>query len=110
MICCFSGLYSCHQQDQMEIKLIDSKGFDEVVGDKVVKLFTLKNANGLKAQITNYGGRVVTLYVPDKSGRRDDIVLGFDDLRQYQTSKEKYFGSLIGRYGNRIGRATFNLD
>lgn len=74
-----------------------------------MKLFTINNKNGLKAQITNYGARVVSLSVPDRNGRFDDIVLGYDSLEAYLDSNEKYYGATIGRYGNRIGQAKFSI-
>ncbi|MCI0498768.1 MAG: galactose mutarotase [Planctomycetales bacterium] len=72
-------------------------------------IYTLTNANGLQAKITNYGGIIVSLLVPDRDGRLDDIVLGFDTLGDYEL-KSPYFGCIIGRYGNRIGNARFALD
>jgi aldose 1-epimerase len=72
-------------------------------------LFTLTNANGVSATITTYGGRVVSLMVPDKKGTFGDVVLGFDTLDGY-LAENPYFGALIGRYGNRIGKAQFTLD
>jgi aldose 1-epimerase len=63
----------------------------------------------MQVAITNYGGRVVKLIVPDRNGKMDDIVLGFDDLAGY-LGNNPYFGALIGRYGNRIGGAKFTLD
>ena len=74
-----------------------------------MQLFTIINNNGLNAQITNYGGRVVNLFTPDKTGCFEDIVLGYESLSAYLTSNEKYFGALIGRYGNRIGQAKFSI-
>lgn len=75
-----------------------------------MELFTLENKNGLKACITNYGGRVVNLFVPDRNGNFDDVVLGYDNLSEYLTSNEKYYGATIGRYGNRIGKAQFTIS
>ncbi|HAZ04283.1 MAG TPA: galactose-1-epimerase [Marinilabiliales bacterium] len=74
-----------------------------------MQLFTIENKNGIKACITNYGGRVVSLFVPDKEGRSKDIVLGYDNLSDYLSSNEKYYGAIIGRYGNRIGKAQFSI-
>lgn len=74
-----------------------------------MKLFTIKNKNGIEATVASYGGRVVQLHVPDRNGNSQDIVLGYDTLDGYLHSNEKYFGALIGRYGNRIGGAKFNL-
>lgn len=79
------------------------------VDGKSVSLYTLKNKNGLEAQITNYGGIVVSLKVPDRQGNFADIVLGYDSLASY-IKATPYFGALIGRYGNRIGKARFTLN
>lgn len=73
-----------------------------------IHLFTLRNANGIEASITNYGGRLVTLKTPDRDGRFADIVLGFDTLDGY-LNKNPYFGALVGRYANRIANAEFTL-
>lgn len=74
-----------------------------------MELYTLTNSNGVETSITNYGGRVVTLKVPDRAGKFADVVLGFDSLDPY-LGNSPYFGALIGRYGNRIGKARFTLD
>jgi aldose 1-epimerase len=73
-----------------------------------VDLYTLRNANGIEATITNYGGRIVTLKTPDRHGRFEDIVLGFDSLDGY-LAKNPYFGALVGRYANRIANAEFTI-
>jgi aldose 1-epimerase len=74
-----------------------------------VDLYTLTNANGCEAKITNYGGIVVALHVPDREGNLSDVVPGFDSFEPY-LGDHPYFGALIGRYGNRIGKARFTLD
>lgn len=74
-----------------------------------MQLFTIENSNGIKVIITNYGGRIVSLYVPDKNGRFEDIVLGYEKPSDYPKSNEKYFGATIGRYGNRIGKGRFAI-
>ena len=76
---------------------------------KKVMLYTLTNKNGLTAKITNYGGIVTELWVPDKNGKLGDIVLGYDKLDDY-IKATPYFGCLVGRYGNRIGAGKFTLD
>src|SRR5437867_2911500 len=73
-----------------------------------VSLFVLKNHNGIEADITNYGGIVTALHVPDRDGKDADIVLGFDRLDRYLAGSP-YFGATIGRYGNRIAKGTFKL-
>lgn len=75
-----------------------------------VQIYTLTNRNGCEARITNYGGIVVSLKVPDRDGHLDDVVLGHDKLDGYQAHPQPYFGALIGRYGNRIAKGKFTLD
>ncbi len=82
--------------------------FGETDGKKV-SLFTLTNKNGIQVKITNYGGTITSWVTPDKNGNNADVVLGFNNLEGYLT-RSPYFGSLIGRYGNRIGDAQFTLD
>lgn len=72
-------------------------------------LYVLTNANKMSVGITNFGGRVVILQVPDREGMLEDIVLGYDSLKQYLTGN-LYFGALIGRYGNRIAKGQFTLE
>lgn len=71
--------------------------------------FTLTNPHGVSAKITNYGGIVMALYVPDRSGQLDDIVLGFETPEEY-LNPHPYFGALIGRFGNRIAQGKFTLN
>lgn len=78
--------------------------------DKVVKLYTIKNDDGVSATFTNFGQRLITLMVPDKNGNLGDIVLGFNTLEEYKNAAENYFGSTIGRYGNRIAKGKFSID
>jgi aldose 1-epimerase len=84
--------------------------FHEVIDGKNVDLYVIKNQNNMQAAITNYGGRLVSLLVPDKDGNLKDVVIGFDSAVQYKKSTEPYFGATIGRYGNRIAKGKFTLD
>ncbi len=88
---------------------ITKEAFGTTKGGEAVDIYTLKNAKGSVAKIMTYGGTVVELMVPDKNGKMDDILLGFDNLKDYE-EKSPYFGCIIGRYGNRIGKAKFTLD
>ncbi|RPH32313.1 galactose mutarotase [bacterium] len=74
-----------------------------------VYLYTLTNSHGMEAKIITFGGIVVSLKVPDRNGKLDDVVLGFDSVSSYVTN-HSYFGALVGRYGNRIAKGKFTLD
>ncbi len=84
--------------------------FSITLNDKKVRLYTLRNDNGIRADITNYGGRIVSLTVPGRDGVYDDIVTGYPGIRQYLESNEVYYGALIGRFGNRIANGKFSID
>lgn len=83
--------------------------FGKMPNGESVQLFTLRNKNGIETSITNYGGIIVTLKTFDGKGLLADVALGFDTLERY-LQPHPYFGSIIGRYGNRIGKARFTLD
>ncbi|WP_369811348.1 aldose epimerase family protein [Hymenobacter convexus] len=91
-----------------------SASFGKTTDGTEVQLFTLTNANGVKASITNYGGTLTSLLVPDKDGKMGDVILGFDNVSGYQSPEfvkaGPYFGALIGRYGNRIKGGKFTLE
>ena len=87
---------------------ITSKPFGTVKG-KQVQLFTLRNARGMEAHITNYGGIIQALLVPDRGGQLGDVSLGYDNVSSY-VKATPYFGALIGRYGNRIAKGRFKVD
>jgi aldose 1-epimerase len=86
--------------------------FGQTSDGRQVVLYTLINSNGVKARITNYGAILVSLEVPDRTGRLADITLGFDSLEGYLKGPpyHPYFGAIVGRYANRIGKAQFTLD
>lgn len=83
--------------------------FGKTPDGEAVDLYTLTNKNGAEVAITNYGGSVVSVKVPDRKGKLGDVVLGFDSVDGY-VNNTSYIGALIGRYGNRIGHAQFKLD
>ena len=88
--------------------LLKSKFQTEVDGKKT-DLFVLRNKNNMEVCITNFGGRIVSVMVPDKDGQMRDVVLGFDSIQDY-ISVPSDFGASIGRYANRIGQGKFTLD
>jgi aldose 1-epimerase len=89
---------------------LDSTKFQKEIDGKKTNLYVLKNKNGMQAAFTNYGGRLVSLLVPDSTGKPVDVVVGFDSVDGFVNSTEPYFGATIGRYGNRIAKGKFSLD
>ncbi len=92
------------------ISLLDRKAFQDTIDGKKIDLYILKNGNGMTAAITNYGGRIVSLFVPNKEGKLTDVVVGFSSLQAYIQPNKTYFGATIGRFGNRIAKGNFSLD
>lgn len=90
--------------------ILDKKKFQTVIDGKQTNLYVLKNDTGMQAAITNYGGRIVNILAFDKNGKLVDVVIGFDNINDYQTSTERYYGAIIGRFGNRIANGKFILD
>jgi aldose 1-epimerase len=88
---------------------VEKAPYAKMADGSPVDMFTLTNAKGMQARIITYGGTVVSLTAPDKTGKYADIVLAPDSLQGYQ-SQTAYLGALIGRYGNRIGNAGFTLE
>jgi aldose 1-epimerase len=88
---------------------ITKEEFGQTPDGQRIDLYTLTNANGLRARIMNYGATLVSLEVPDQEGKLKDITLGFDTLNGYFT-EHPYFGPTVGRYANRIGKAKFVLN
>lgn len=88
---------------------IEKTEYGKLAGGQTADLYTLRNADGMTAQITNYGGIIVGLTAPDKDGKFEDVTLGQDSLNAY-VKNNPYFGALIGRYGNRIAKGKFTLD
>lgn len=86
------------------------KDFTDTLDSIPVQLFVLKNKNGIEASFTNYGQRLVSLMVPDRNGTFTDVVLGFSTLEEYKKGNGNYFGSVIGRFGNRIAGGQFEID
>ena len=88
---------------------IRKQPFGSTAEKKAVDLYTLTNANGVEAGIITYGGIVVSLKVPDRAGKLQEVTLGYDSLDGYLKNNSPYFGALIGRYANRIDKGKFSL-
>ncbi|MCK9203112.1 MAG: galactose mutarotase [Bacteroidales bacterium] len=113
-------LISCHGPVNVSVDIGNDDNHDSLilsvmktsfgtVDNKAVYLFTLHNINGLTVKITNYGGIITSIKMPDKNGKSGDIVLGYDSLSSY-IANSPYFGAIVGRYGNRIAKGHFTLD
>jgi len=96
--------------DSTEAKLPSASAFQKTIDSSKTNLYILKNANGMEVAITNFGGRVVSILVPDKNGKTTDVVEGFDSVKGYQDAPGPYYGAIIGRYGNRIAKGKFSLE
>lgn len=104
------SLASCQTaNDKITKSGLNPSKFETNVDGKDVALYTLVNDNGCEACITNYGGRIVSLMVPDKNGKMTDVVLGHASIEDY-IKIDGNFGALIGRYGNRINKGHFSID
>lgn len=91
------------------VNTINPNDFKAVIEGDSVNLYTLTNKNGLKADFTNYGQRLIALNVPDKNGKMGDVVLGLSTLDDYMNGPKNNFGAVIGRYGNRIAKGEFSI-
>ena len=101
------ALVSC--ADESQIKLIPSSDFETVVDGKKVSLYILKNGD-LTMQVTNFGGRVVSLWTPDRDGDYEDIVLGYNNIDSYLNNPgERFLGAVVGPYANRIADGTYTI-
>ncbi len=109
------ALASCNggkEAANLTVSGLNPAAFDTTLNEKKVELVTLKNNNGMEVCLTNYGGRVVSIIVPDKDGKPTDVVLGYDNIRQYTDTlnSPSDYGSSVGRYANRIKDAKITVD
>ena len=104
-------LSACSSNGKLTESGLDPARFDSTINGKKVQLVTLTNGKGMEVCLTNYGGRVVSLCVPDRNGKPTDVVLGYDNLRQYADTihSPSDFGASVGRYANRIQRARLTV-
>jgi aldose 1-epimerase len=89
--------------------VLEAKNFDTIIDGKKVGLYWIEN-KGIKAAFTNYGGRLIGLWIADKNGKQTDVVVGMNSAKGFKTSTEPYFGATIGRVGNRIAKGQFTLE
>lgn len=103
------GCNAGNQQSETTKSGLDPRNFESTQDGKKTALYVLTNPSGMEACITNYGGRIVSLMVPDRTGKFRDVVLGHDSIADY-VNVDGNFGALIGRYGNRIANGRFTID
>ena len=109
VLCSLSAvLAACSTQPDKTLSGLDPQDFETTIDDRPVRLYTLTNEAGMEVCITNFGGRIVSLLVPDRAGNSRDVVLGFDRIADYQHIPSD-FGAAIGRYANRINRGRIVL-
>jgi len=91
------------------MKIIDQKDFSGIFKGKRVSLYTLKNKQGMAVQLTNFGAKIVSIFVPDRAGNFVDVVQGYETLDEWLNGMP-YFGAICGRYANRIANGKFTID
>jgi aldose 1-epimerase len=89
---------------------VKREAFGKMPDGPTIEAFILRNAAGMEVRAITYGGIITSLRVPDREGRFDDVSLGYENLDGYIENNSPYFGAIIGRYANRIGKASFTLD
>ena len=98
------------EEEKVNIKSMTEKTLYGMIGADSVFQYTLTNKNGMVVKILNYGGTVTNIITPDKNGKMGNVILGYDSLSGYRQPGNPFFGSLVGRYANRIANAKFTLD
>ncbi|MNQ79328.1 Aldose 1-epimerase precursor [compost metagenome] len=93
----------------LEKTVLETRKFDTIIDGKRVNLYWIENKE-IKAAFTNYGGRLIGLWVNDRNGKLTDVVVGMDSAKNFKNSTEPYFGATIGRVGNRIANGKFTLE
>lgn len=96
--------------DKMNLSGLDPKDFQTEIDGKMTDLFTLKNKSGYEVAVTNYGGSLVAIMVPDKDGQVANVIQGHDNIQDAIDSPEPFLSTLVGRYGNRIAKGKFTLE
>ena len=89
---------------------ISKESFGITKSGQLITSYTIKNSNNIEVKIINYGATITSILTPDKNNALDDIVLGFDSLKEYQSDKNPYFGATCGRYANRIRDGKFSIE
>lgn len=107
IICCIAIFFNSCSKNELSVEVLP---FGQLSTGEKVSLFRLKNGNGSFIDVIDYGCRVVRICVPDREGNIEDIVPGYDNIKDFESGPERFFGSIIGRFGNRIADGKFILD
>ena len=111
VLAALAALCSCASAPELTKSGINPADFNSTYNGKATELYTLTNANGMEVCITNFGGRIVSIMVPDNTGEFKDVVLGFDNVTDYfPENHSNNFGAFIGRYANRIANGQISID
>jgi aldose 1-epimerase len=98
------------ETNKQSLSGLKKEDFKKVIDGKEVDLFVLTNANGMEVAVTNYGGSLVAIMVPDKNGVYANVIQGHDNIDDCISSPEPFLSTLVGRYGNRICKGKFTLN
>ena len=111
LVICALALAACAPKQTITVSGLDPSNFDAEYNGAKTALYTLRNSSGMEVCITNFGGRIVSICVPDKDGKMQDVVLGFDKVQDYfPENNQTDFGAAIGRYANRINQGQITID
>ncbi len=103
-------IVACTPKKELEIEMPYTKtDFETVIDGKQTRIFTMKNASGMVVTLTNYGAKIISVYVPDREGNFADVVLGFNSISEYQKYGASH-GAVVGPFANRIANAQFTID
>ncbi len=103
------ALFACTSKNDNKIDMpYTAADFEEVIDGKATRLFTMENEKGIVVTLTNYGAKIVSIYVPDKNGHFDDVVLGFNSIEEYKKYGASH-GAVVGPFANRIANARFTI-
>ena len=108
-VCMLLSCAGYEKKDAASLSGLQASKYVADVNGKSTGLYVLKNKNGMEVCVTNFGGRIVSIMAPDKEGKMRDVVLGFDNVKDYMTYPTD-FGATIGQYANRINQGKFTLD
>lgn len=104
-------MHSCASAPALTLSGLDPERFNADAGGKQTALYTLSNASGMEVCVTNFGGRIVSVMVPDRNGEMKDVVLGFDNVANYmdKVNTPSDFGASVGRYANRLNKGVVTI-